>query len=220
VKHFLYLTNTRLVSLVSQGRRIVARREFAVSGAGAAAFEAYLANLRDTPTHLFTDLAEEDFRLDTIPHVGKGDREAIVNRKLGQMFRNTPFRHAQAQGREAEGRKDDRVVYTAVTNAEVLRPWVDVLERHEVPLAGIRSTAALFADPHVAARGALERLGHALLDEPTPYLGARLPFLIDDVDLSTSAAEPLGASTDVVLRELCDVSDAELAALRADGVIA
>src|SRR5947208_765958 len=73
MRHFLYLTNTRLVSLVAQGKRIVARREFAVSGAGAAAFEAYLTNLRDARTHLFVDLAEEDFRLDTIPHVGAAD---------------------------------------------------------------------------------------------------------------------------------------------------
>jgi hypothetical protein len=141
VKHFLYLTNTRLVSLVAQGRRIVARREFAVSGAGAQAFEAYLANLRDTPTHLFTDLAEEDFRLDTIPHVGSRDRDAILNRKLVQIFRNTPFRHALPQGRETEGRRDDRVFYTAITNPELLRPWLEMMDRLHVPLEGIYSAA-------------------------------------------------------------------------------
>ncbi len=141
MKHFLYLTNTRMVSLVSQGRRIVARREFAVSGAGATAFEHYLANLRDVPTHLFTDLAEEDFRLDTIPHVGARDREAILARKLNQIFRNTPYRHALLQGRETEGRRDDRVFYTAITNPELLRPWLDMIERLHVPLVGIHSSA-------------------------------------------------------------------------------
>jgi hypothetical protein len=129
------------VSLVSQGRRIVARREFAVSGAGATAFEHYLANLRDVPTHLFTDLAEEDFRLDTIPHVGARDREAILARKLNQIFRNTPYRHALLQGREPDGRRDDRVFYTAITNPELLRPWLDMLERLHVPLVGIHSSA-------------------------------------------------------------------------------
>ena len=141
MKHFLYLTNTRVVSLVSQGRRIVARREFAVSGAGATAFEHYLANLQDVPTNLITDLAEEDFRLDTIPHVGGRDREAILARKLNQIFRNTPYRHALLQGRESEGRRDDRVFYTAITNPELLRPWLDMLERLHVPLAGIHSAA-------------------------------------------------------------------------------
>ena len=140
-QHFIFLTNTRLVSLESRRGRIEARREFAVSVTGVAEFERYLAHMPPKPVHLFTDLAEEDFRLDTIPHVGKGDREAIINRKLTQIYRNTPFRYAQVQGREVEGRRDDRVMYTAITNAEVLRPWTDVLERLKVPLAGIHSVA-------------------------------------------------------------------------------
>jgi hypothetical protein len=143
--HFLYLTNTRLVSMATRGKRIVARREFAVSGAGAAEFERYLAGMASDPVHLFTDLSEEDFRLDTIPHVGARDREAILARKLSQIFRNTPYRHAVMQGRESEGRRDDRVIYTAITNPEVLRPWVDVMERLRVPLAGIYSAAVFSA---------------------------------------------------------------------------
>ena len=141
MRHFLYLTNTRLVTLTTRGKHIVSRREFAVSGAGAAAFERYLAPLAAEPVHVFIDLAEEDFRLDTIPHVGASDRDAILARKLAQIYRNTPYRHALLQGRESEGRRDDRVIYTAVTNPEILRPWIEILERLKVPLAGIHSVA-------------------------------------------------------------------------------
>ena len=141
MRHFLYLTNTRLVSMTTQGKRIVARREFAVSGAGVSEFENHAHRMAAHPTHFFVDLADEDFRLDTIPHVGAGDRGAILARKLTQIFRNTPFRHAQMQGREAEGRRDDRVLYTAITNPEVLKPWLEVLERFEVPLEGVYSAA-------------------------------------------------------------------------------
>ena len=63
MKHFIYLTNSRLVSLVTQRKHIVARREFAVSGAGAAQFEDYLAQMDPVPTYLFADIADEDFRL-------------------------------------------------------------------------------------------------------------------------------------------------------------
>jgi hypothetical protein len=175
-KHFLYLTNTRLVSLVAQRGRIVSRREFAVAGAGATAFERYLAGLAKEPTHFFTDLAEEDFRLDTVPHVGAGDREAITSRKLTQMFRNTPYRHAVLQGREPEGRKDDRVIYTAITNPELLRPWLDVLERLKVPLQGIYSAA-------VFSRAVLEELDllfpHTLLVTFTPGDAMRQTFFRD-----------------------------------------
>jgi hypothetical protein len=145
VRHFLYLTNTRLVSMASQGKRVVARREFAVSGVGAAEFEHHLSGMEPMPTHFFVDIADEDFRLDTIPHVGGRDRDALLARKLAQIFRNTPYRHAEMQGREAEGRRDDRVLYTAVTNPEALRPWVEVLDRLKVPLEGIYSAAVFSA---------------------------------------------------------------------------
>jgi len=176
VKHFLYLTNTRLVSLVAQGRRIVARREFAVSGAGAQAFENYLGNLRDEPTHVFVDLAEEDFRLDTIPHVGAGDREAILQRKLTQIFRNTPYRHALLQGREPEGRRDDRVFYTAITNPELLRPWLEMLDRLKVPLAGIHS-AAVFSGVLLEELDLL--FAHTLLVTFTPGDAMRQSYFRD-----------------------------------------
>ncbi len=141
--HILYLTNANLVSLVASGGRITKRKVFPVSGAGAGEFEAYEKTLRELPTHVITDLAEEDFRLDTIPHLGPRDREAVLQRKLTQLFRNSTYRHAIAQGREPDGRRDDRVVYTAITNEEVLRPWVVIFDRLEVPVEGIYSSAVL-----------------------------------------------------------------------------
>src|SRR5258708_32993783 len=100
MRHFLYLTNTRMVSIMTSGQRIAARSEFAASGAGAVEFERHVGGMLDVPTHLFTDLSEEDFRhvggmldvpthlftalseedfrLDTIPHVGAGDRDALL----------------------------------------------------------------------------------------------------------------------------------------------
>ena len=142
-KHYLYLTNAKLVSLLARRGSFAARREFGVTDAGLAEFEQHLASLGDVPVHFFTDLAEEDFRADTVPHVGRGDRDAILARKLGQIFRNAPYRHAIVQGRETEGRRDDRVVYAAITSAEVVKPWLDAIERLEVPLAGVHSAALL-----------------------------------------------------------------------------
>jgi hypothetical protein len=141
--HHLYLTNSVLVSLLAGRGGFTARREFPVTDEGLAEFEAHLRTLARHPTHLHTDLGEEDFRADTIPHVGRGDRETIVARKLGQIFRNAPFRHAIVQGREAEGRRDDRVLYAALTSAEVVKPWLELIERLEVPFEGMHSAALL-----------------------------------------------------------------------------
>jgi hypothetical protein len=175
-RHFLYLTNTRMVSLTARGGRLVARREFAVSGEGLEDFERHLRTLKETPTHLITDLAEEDFRLDTIPHVGARDREAIINRKLSQVFRGTPYKYAMQVGRESEGRRDDRVLYTAITNAEVLRPWLEAVERLRVPLAGIHS-AAVFSGNLLSELDLV--FPHALLVTFTPGEAVRQTYFRD-----------------------------------------
>ncbi|MGE0356774.1 MAG: hypothetical protein AB7P08_07655 [Burkholderiales bacterium] len=164
-RHILYLTNESLVSLVSRGGSIARRAVFPVAGGPGEAFESRVGELRRLPTHLVTDLAEEDFRVDTIPHLGSRDQAAVLARKLSQLFRNTPYKHAVAQGREADGRRDDRVLYTAITNGEVLRPWLEVLQRLEVPVAGIHSSA-VFSGRLLAELG-LE-FPHTLLATFTP----------------------------------------------------
>jgi len=186
-RHFLYLTNSRLVSMMTQGRRIVGRREFAVTASAAAELERHLQGYADVPVHLLTDLAEEDFRLDTVPHVGSRDREAIVARKLAQMFRNTPFRHAEVQGRESEGRRDDRVLYTAITNPEVLRPWLEVIEKLRVPLAGIYS-AAVFSSVMLEELDLL--FAHTLLVTFTPG-GAMRQTYFRDREIKFSRLTPI-----------------------------
>ena len=72
-------------------------------------------------------------------------------------------------------------------------------------------------DPHVAHRGSLERLGHADLDEPSRYLGPRLPIRFSRADTSTRPAEPLGASTHSALAELLGLDADALAALATRG---
>ena len=144
-KHFLYLTNDKLIALIWRGGAIVERDVFDVTDADSAEFTGYLARHREVPTCLVTDLIEEDFRLDTVPHLRGGDQEAILGRKLVQLYRASTFRHAIVQERETEGRRDDRVLYHAITNPDLVRPWLAALERAEVPLEGVYSSAVLSA---------------------------------------------------------------------------
>lgn len=140
-RHIVYVTNEIVVSLVARGGRLAGRKTFPMADTAKGDFESHLEALASVPTHVITDLAEEDFRVDTIPHLGARDQEAVLTRRLSQIFRNTPYKHAITQGRDHEGRRDDRVVYTAITNGELLRPWVEALEGHQVPVEGIHSSA-------------------------------------------------------------------------------
>ena len=89
------------------------------------------------------------------------------------------------------------------------------------PAGRVREPVEAATDPAVRRRGLLEPLRHpdAPPERPSGFLGARLPIVFDGrVDLPP--AEPLGASTDAVLRARAGCDDADLARLHDDGVIA
>jgi hypothetical protein len=142
-KQFLYLTNDKMVALVWNRGAIVGREIFAAGDAGSAELAGYLAKQQRTPTWVVTDLIEEDFRLDTVPHLRGADQVAVLGRKLGQVYRSSVYRHAIIQGREEEGRRDDKVLLHAITNPDLLKPWLDALERASVPLEGAFSSPVL-----------------------------------------------------------------------------
>ena len=142
-KHFLYLTNEKLTCLTWRSNTYAARETFDVGHPHALEFERYIARHRHEPAFLVVDLTEEDFRHDKIPHLRGSDQAAVLARKLAQVYRNTTFRDALLQGRESEGRRDDRVLYHAITNAELIKPWLAVLEKLGVPLEGIYSVPVL-----------------------------------------------------------------------------
>ncbi|MCH2170202.1 CoA transferase [Myxococcota bacterium] len=83
----------------------------------------------------------------------------------------------------------------------------------KVQPAGVGKT-----DPQVQHRKSLAPLRHPDLDDPTPYWGPALPMRMSRADLNPAPAEHLGQSTDAVLREILDLSDEEIADLRARGI--
>jgi hypothetical protein len=172
-KHFLYLTNDKLVALVWRNGAIVERDVFGAKELGTPAFAAYIAKHRNTSTFVVTDLIEEDFRLDTVPHLRGNDQDAVLGRKLAQLYRASPFRHGLIQGREAEGRRDDRVLYHAVTNPDILKPLLATLEHAQAPLEGIYSSAVLSGKLLDALNSFFQ---HTLLVTIVPDFGLRQTY--------------------------------------------
>ena len=98
----------------------------------------------------------------------------------------------------------------------------DVVERllaAGIPAGPVRSPYDAPTDPQVRHRGALEPLGHPDREAPTGFLGPALPIRLSRAERGTPPAEPLGASTDAVLRELLGLGDAEIRALRGAGAL-
>jgi hypothetical protein len=112
---------------------------FDINEEGRINFERYL---RETPNHtmyIMVDLFDEEFRRDVIPHVFGRDRTSILERKKARLFRDTQYQYTRVQGREESGRRDDRILMSALTNPAIIEQWTALLDKYKVPLAGISS---------------------------------------------------------------------------------
>jgi len=116
---------------------------FDIDAAGRENFERYLSESDNTPMTILVDIIEEEFRQDTIPHVFGADRQSLIDRKKSRLFRDADYIYVQNQGREEEGRRDDRILFLALTNQEIIKPWIELLEKFKVPLKGILSIPLL-----------------------------------------------------------------------------
>ena len=107
-----------------RGSRITDCRAFADDAGGRAAYQQHLAQFSNVPVHIMVDAVEEDYRFETLPHATGSDRADMVGRKLKQHYRNTPYAAASLLGRESGKRRDDRFLFSALTNPELIGDWV------------------------------------------------------------------------------------------------
>lgn len=110
---------------------------------GLAEFDRLLPDLVDKPVFVTADVIEEDFRNEPVVHVLGSDRRMVLERKLIQFFRTTGYRSARVTGREEEGRRDDLVLFSALTNPEQLNLWIDRMLAAQIRLHGVLSLAYL-----------------------------------------------------------------------------
>jgi crotonobetainyl-CoA:carnitine CoA-transferase CaiB-like acyl-CoA transferase len=92
-----------------------------------------------------------------------------------------------------------------------------ILEHNEVPFGVAYSVADIFADPHIAARAAIETV-----DDPTigpVRMQGVYPRFSRTPGRIAHGAPPLGADNDAVYKGLLGLDDAELAELAREGVI-
>lgn len=120
--------------------------QFDTDDTGRFHFSRYLQETPILPTYMMVDVVEEEFRQDTIPHVTGSDRKSVLERKLSRNFRNSPYTYHMIQGRQKDGRKDDKVLLTALTNPNAITPWIKLLEQNRIPLAGIYSLPILSSE--------------------------------------------------------------------------
>jgi hypothetical protein len=149
-KLVLYYTAGGHALYRSAGGALVLEGRFPADESGLAAFRAHLQTRRDALVTVLVDLAGEDFHEEQIPYLRGGDRQAVVERKLAQRYRDTRLAAALPLGMVAGERRSERILLASFTNTQQFTPWLDALAEAGARLAGVYS-APLLA-PALAAR--------------------------------------------------------------------
>lgn len=138
-------------------------------------FENLLHKEPQVPFIIVMDCIEEDFRLETFAHVTGADRVKMLDRKLSFAFRSTPYKIARVVGREKDGRKDDRVLLTALTKPELVDPWITRILKEKLAILSL--TSAAYMMELLAASLQLKAKPHVLLVNIEAGTGMRQTYL-------------------------------------------
>ena len=136
-KRVLGISNAGCDCYLSDGHRLVQEARFLPDQV--ADFSAFISSRRSSVFVAMADQIEEDFRQDTIPTLRGPARGQLLARKSSQTYRDTPFHTSVSLGRETAGRRDERVLLMALTNAQVLNQWLTPLSTAGIRLAGLYS---------------------------------------------------------------------------------
>ena len=145
-KRILLLDGPFLTAHHWSGGDIKVEGEFSHEPVGLEALIAYLKKHPSSLFYLLADIAEEGFQLEDLPYVQGGDRKALLQRRLGQYYYNTPLSTAISLGRAKDGRRDERLLFAALTRIETFTPWLDALREAEAILAGVYSVPLVLAE--------------------------------------------------------------------------
>lgn len=142
-KRILYLSDYQLLAYQAKGKTLTEVQQFQLTANGEVDFVNYLTEDPKTPLLWLIDTTQEEYQTTHLPHVFGKDRRDLVTHKMKRLFDYTPYTYADFQGRETQGRGDDRVLFMALTNPTLLQPWLNLILTHKVPLAGIVSLPLL-----------------------------------------------------------------------------
>lgn len=141
IARVLLLSNNAATLYLWQGGHLHALEEFSGDDAGRAALATHLARDPRSVVDVLVDVIEEEFRIERIPHVQVRDRNALLRRRAEQAYRLTPYRSAEVLNQRIDGKREDEILLSALTNPDMIKPWIDVLLKQKEPLRGIFSVA-------------------------------------------------------------------------------
>jgi hypothetical protein len=178
-KHILYQSDYELHAFFVKGKKITEVQRFQTLNNFDEDFTQYLSRNPKTPIYWLVDTTQEAYQTTLLPHVFGKDRRELMAYKMRRLFEKSDYTYGIVQGRETQGRKDDRVLFMALNDPNFLEPWLSLIISKKIPLAGIYSLPLL--SQHLLKH--LPQAPYTLLVTDTPYsentVGLRQTFFIN-----------------------------------------
>lgn len=138
-----------------------------------ATFSDWLAAHPRQTVRLLVDLPDEQFLVDTLPELRRGERRPLIERRRSRLFPATPFVTCRPLSR-AEGR--ETLQFHALSRPAQVQPWLDALR-----LAGTRFEGLFSATDATAALWRLMKVDMPVCVIALPGdAGVRLTALVHD----------------------------------------
>jgi hypothetical protein len=139
----LYLSAHNMTAYRWKSGEVTSENQFDATPDGYQQFAAYLAQHSRSVFSVLANVSEEGFQIETVPFLRGADRQAVIRRKLAQLFFNSPLTASLSLGYEKSRRKDERILLAALTNAAFFAPWIEAIGHAGVALAGVYSLPTL-----------------------------------------------------------------------------
>ncbi|OUD14560.1 hypothetical protein [Thioflexithrix psekupsensis] len=145
MKRFLYLNDATLTIYHADQKEL---KELYCLNANddtdLAIFKDYLLSDLKNALFILIDSALEEYQQVSLPHVFGKERQSSINIRLKRLFEQNAYTYTVLQGRETQGRGDDRFLFLAINNVEeLLQPWLKIIELTQIPLQAIYSLPLL-----------------------------------------------------------------------------
>lgn len=171
-RRILYFSDNHLQAYQVENNACLLLKSFNNNEQDIDAFVSYLQSDKNIPICCLIDTLQEEFHPSTIPHVLGKDRQHLLNHRKKRLFDRVDYTYAVIQGREPSGRGDDKVLFAALSNLELLQPWLELILSHKVPLTGIYSVPLL---SHIVLKLLLPAK-HCLLVVPSSPLNTHVAY--------------------------------------------
>lgn len=143
IRRVFLITSNQIKVFEFDQKHLSSSYEFKNHEEGLKEFELYLTASQAISSQVLVELLEEDFQRDKIPHVFGSDRQALIQRQITRHYRDNKHTHAHIIGRDSAGRRDDEVLLTSISNPEPVDIWMEIFDKHNVPITGIWSLPLL-----------------------------------------------------------------------------